>query len=156
VIAVCTVLLIAACQIPAIYIEGGPPASKALISARFTLLFAFAAIFWIAGSWLATHVSGNYRYGLALLILVSFLYPIRPVYLTYLELPRFSKRAIVWDARDQSIREAKKQGILQIDVKGIDSRYMGQTLDFKERPNFWVNGCAEIYYSVQEIRATLP
>ena len=156
VIAVVTVLLIAACQIPAIYIEGGPPASKALISARFTLLFAFAGIFWIAGSWFATRVQGNYRYALLVLILIPMLYTVRPISLNYAELPRFSERARVWDERDQSIRSAKAQGILQIDVKGIDSKYMGQTLDFKEKPNFWVNGCAETFYGVQEIRATLP
>jgi hypothetical protein len=156
VIAVLAVLLIAASQVPAIYIEGGPPASKALISARFTLLFAFAAIFWLVGHWLVARIKGNYRYAALLLILVPILYTIRPIALDYAELPRYVQRAKVWDERDQSILAAKEQGILQIDVKGIDSRYIGQTLDFKENPNFWVNGCAETVYGVDEIRATLP
>jgi hypothetical protein len=156
VIAVLAVLLIAASQIPAIYIEKGPPAAKALISARFTLLFALAAISWLAGNWLAGRLKVNYRYALTLLILVPLLYTIRPITSTYAELPRYVERAKVWDARDQSIRTAKEQGVLQIDVKGIDSKYMGQTLDFKEKPTFWVNSCAETYYGMQEIRATLP
>ena len=150
------VLLIAASQIPAIYIEGGPPAPKALISARFTLLFALAAIFWLLGSWLTTFVKANYRYAVLVLILIPIFYTVRPILSTYDELPRYVERAAVWDQRDNSIRDAKAQGILQIDVKGIDSKYMGQTLDFKEKPNFWVNGCAEIFYGVDEIRATLP
>jgi hypothetical protein len=155
-IGICAILLIAASQVPAIYIERGPPAAKALISARFTLLFAFAAIFWLIGSWLVNRFEGNYRYGLMVLILVPFLYLVRPILLTYAEIPRYIERAEIWDERDQSIRAAKAGGILQIDVKGIDSKYMGQTLDFKEKPTFWVNGCAETYYGIQEIRATLP
>jgi len=91
-----------------------------------------------------------------LLILVPFIYTVRPIVLTYAELPRYSNRAKVWDERDRSIWAAKDRGIFQIDVKGIDSKYMGQTLDFKEKPTFWVNSCAETYYGVQEIRATLP
>jgi hypothetical protein len=156
VIAVLAVLLIAASQIPAIYIEKGPPAPKGLISARFTLLFAFAAIFWLLGNWFVARFRANFIYGMILLIIVPFLYTFRPILLTYAELPRYVERAKVWDKRDQSIRVAKEQGILQIDVKGIDSKYMGQTLDFKEKPTFWTNSCAGTYYGVQEIRATLP
>lgn len=156
VIAVAAVLLIAASQVPAIYIEGGPPAPKALIAARFTLLFAIAAIFWLAGSWLVSRLADNSHAWIALLIMIPILYTVRPIMLTYDELPRYVDRANVWDQRDQSIRAAKAQGILQIDVKGIDSKYMGQTLDFKEKPTFWVNACAEIVYGVDEIRATLP
>lgn len=155
-IAIAAILLIAASQVPAIYIEGGPPASKALISARFTLLFAFAAIFWVFGCWLATYSTGKYGVVAVLVIMLPILYTARPIMLTYEELPRYVERAQVWDQRDQSIRTAKAQGILEIDVKGIDSKYMGQTLDFKEKPTFWVNDCAKDVYGVNEIRATLP
>lgn len=155
-IAVLTVLLIAASQVPAIYIEGGPPAPKALIAARFTLLLAIAAIFWLTGSWLTTRITGKYRYAALAVLLIPILYTARPIALTYAELPRYTQRADAWDARDQSIRDAKSQGILEIDVKGIDSRYMAQTLDFKEKPNFWVNACAATFYGMDEIRATLP
>lgn len=150
------VLLISAAQIPAIYIEKGPPAAKALISARFFQLFSIAGIFWLAGNFLAAKFKENYRFFALILILVPILYTLRPIFNAAKEVPQYIERAQVWDSRDKSIREAVLQGLEEINVKGIDSAYLGHTLDFKEKATFWTNACAETYYGIDRIQAVLP
>ncbi len=156
VVVIVSIILIAVSQAPAVYIEKGPPAPRGLIFARFTLNFAIALIFGVLGNLLIPRLKEKHVSILLVCMLVPILYTIRPIWANLSELPRDIERAAAWDARDISIRNAKAQGILQIDVKGIDSKYIGHTRDLKEKPTFWINACAESYYGMEEIRATLP
>jgi len=148
-------ILIAAGMAPIAYIEKAPPDPRGMIFAQLMLDLILAGIFWLLGNWLVSRSDPQWVTLLAFAILLPLGYMFRPIGLTYAELPRYVQRAQTWDTRDQAIRSAQEQGILQIDVKGIDSAYMDHTLDFKEKPSFWINGCAEIYYGMDEIRATL-
>jgi hypothetical protein len=90
------------------------------------------------------------------LLLIACAYLGRAICLTWdYEQPRFEKIAQVWDERDRTIRLAKTEGHEVIEVRALDSQYLGGVTELYPRPN-WVNMCAADYYQVKEIQATLP
>jgi len=152
-------LLIAASYAPSAFIEKVPPAVRARIIARFSLVTAIALLFWLIGiltlqfrlwvkqlTWIALGI-----------LILSFAYTIRAIGITFeTKYPLYLQRADIWDARDKLIMEKKNEGMYVIDVRGIDSLPVGGLRDLKENPNFWINGCAARYYGVEAIQATLP
>ncbi len=150
-------ILVVAAHAPSAYLEGVPPAERSEIIARFAMLAALAAAAWNAGAWLAGRLPapGWQRVAVAAL-LIPILYAGRATLLTHQQLqPRFEKIAAVWDERDLKIKTEKALGEEIIQVRPIDSQYLGGVLEWYPQPNY-VNVCAATVYGVKELRATLP
>jgi hypothetical protein len=81
---------------------------------------------------------------------------VRSIIITSQKVALYAYRASVWDERDQIIRQAKEQNINQVNVRALDSSPVGNINDLKVRETHWINNCAERYYGVEIIRASLP
>jgi hypothetical protein len=150
-------LMIAAMEVPSIYVEGGPPAPRTLIFARFALTVGIGLIAWLIGLLISDQIDRPWTLILGILVLLlSSIYILRTTTMVISELPRFVERAAIWDKRDESIKNAKARGLTQVEVASIDGYYMGHTRDFKENPDFWVNACAADYYGIDSIVGTSP
>lgn len=155
--ALAVVVLTAASHAPSAYLEGAPPAERAGIIARFILLAGLAFAAWLAGAWLSGRLPApGWRLLAAAALLLPTLYTVRSIQLSYVQLqPRFEKIAAVWDERELKIKIERAAGQDVIEVRAIDSQYLGGVLEWYPEPNY-VNRCAAITYGVKEIRATLP
>lgn len=153
-------LLVVCSYAASAYVEKAPPALRALITGRFVMVVTIAALAWLAGSRagaLARRPAPIVPLHWAIIILLAFicLYPLRAASLMVKDdLPQFQKRAAVWDTRDEKIRRSKQNGILDIEVRQIDSYYMGGTVELLPDAGYWVNGCAAKFYGVSSIAAT--
>ena len=150
-------LLIAASYAPSAYIEQWPPALRTRIIPRFIMLVAVSFFAGFIGSVIRKNYSYGWFNGLAIiLILFAFVYTVRSIIITSQKVTLYAYRASVWDERDQIIRQAKEQNINQVDVRALDSSPVGNINDLKVRETHWINSCAERYYGVEIIRASLP
>lgn len=160
-------LLVAASLTPSLYIEGGMPASRALIIPLFTLICATAFVGWNLGAYLGGRIPEKTagfasRYRLAellrlaniLIFLLGILFSTYSVFSVLDRMPIYKERAAIWDERDQYILDAAQQGIEDVGVTGIDSHPVGGLHDIKPDEKHWVNRCAALYYGVKSIRAS--
>jgi hypothetical protein len=149
--------LIAAAYAPSAYIEQVPPAPRTRIIMRFILIAALGINSWLIGYLPRQYLHAKWHNLVALfLLLLCYAYAARSIAVTAEKINIYMQRARIWDERDQVINLARDQGILEIDVRGIDGLPVGGIRDFKAKPGNWINGCAAKYYGVNEIRATLP
>ena len=148
--------LIVAMHAPSAYIEHVSPAMRTFIISQFILLVMAACGAFFTGQLISRISSSRLAAVLALAaVWVAYAYLVyaeRKVF-SY-ELPRFQKIAIVWDERNEKILSEKMKGNLDIEVRAIDSAYIGGLLEWYPEPH-WVNFCAAEYYGVDAIRATL-
>ena len=93
---------------------------------------------------------------LILLLLFVFIYAARTIAITGQKIELYAHRAMVWDERDQKIRQSIEEGILEVEVRELDSRPVGNINDFKASERFWINNCGERFYGAKAIRANLP
>jgi len=150
-------LLIGASLSPSAYIEQAPPAPRARIIARFTMICTIATLAWIFGSALKSRF--NYKllnYAAILMVLLAYGYAVRSILITSDKLVVYKERAELWDERDDKIRQAAAHNTPVVDVRAIDSLPVGGIRDFKPSEKHWINGCAARYYGVDAIRAILP
>jgi hypothetical protein len=149
-------LLIVAMHAPSAYIEHVSPAMRTFIISQFILLVMVACGAFFTGQLVSRISSHRLAAALALAaVWAAFAYLVyaeRKVF-SY-ELPRFQKIASVWDERNEKILSEKMKGNLDIEVRAIDSAYIGGLLEWYPEPH-WVNFCAAEYYGVDAIRATL-
>jgi len=154
-------LLVAAVHVPTAYIENARLGEeRAMIVPAFVMVVGM-----LAGSWIVGIAVRNWRPGwvekpriwMVGLMLFLALAPIAFVASKYsaalAPIPFFQERALAWDERDATIRQAKAAGQMVVDVHAIDS-YAG-VMELYPQPN-WINTCAASYYGVHQIRATLP
>ncbi len=71
------------------------------------------------------------------------------------ELPRYQRWAEFWDRRDQVLRQAQRQGVLDVHVMAID-HIIPRVGELSPQPDGWYNQCASIYYHLHTISADLP
>lgn len=158
-IPVAVFILVLSGHAPAYYVmQSGPPIRTEIIF-QSILTFGLAAWGGIAGlllrdrihltpqdevlaSWVAALIV------LALLVIV----PGRFMAKTAVQYPVLHGYALAWDARDQVLRDAVKQGKKAAVVKPIGQ--LDQTLgDLRAEPDFWINQRAAEYYGLESIIA---
>jgi hypothetical protein len=91
-------------------------------------------------------------------LLGTYAYGARSILISAQKISLYSERAVQWDEREALIKQSKADGVLEVNVRGIDGLPVGGIRDFKEDKGvgFWINQCAARYYGVDNIYATLP
>lgn len=149
------VLFIFSSFAPSAYANLQYPGVRALMPGCFLLLFGLSltAFFLVSGMIKISRQVGTgwLRTGALLLLVLSVLYPLRPVPYLLNELETMSVWAERWDARDQEIREAKANGIVDVQVRQIE--VIRNLEDLGPDPGIWVNICAARFYGVRTITA---
>lgn len=158
-IAFLTFLFVAATYAPSAYIEKSPPAPRTRVISRFILTLGVGMIALLIGYYFRQLFSWPWLEGFAIiLLLVTYAYGARSVLITSEKISLYSGRAAQWDERDALIKQSMDDGIMEVNVRGIDGLPVGGIRDFKEDRGvgFWINQCAARYYGVDGIYATLP
>jgi hypothetical protein len=158
-IALLTFLFVAATYAPSAYIEKSPPAPRTRIISRFILTLGIGAIAFIAGYYFKQFLQGRWLEGVAIVLLLgTYAYGARSILISAQKISLYSERAVQWDEREALIKQSKADGVLEVNVRGIDGLPVGGIRDFKEDKGvgFWINQCAARYYGVDNIYATLP
>ena len=152
------VLLILTSMLPAAYTRASYPEARVLIGATFVTICAAAALGWIVGSW----TSGISRLGIRLspaitgLVLISLsIFPVLAAIDTLEQYPSYLRWARVWDERDREIRTARDLGNGSVDVMLMDN-IIPDVAELQPDPDFWYNNCAEWYYDLRRLSASLP
>jgi hypothetical protein len=158
-VAFLTFLFVAATYAPSAYIEKSPPAPRTRVISRFILTFGIGTIAFLIGHYLRQLSDWRWLEGAAIfLLLATYAYAARSILISAQKIPLYSERALMWDERDALIKQSKADGIMDVNVRGIDGLPVGGIRDFKEKKGvgFWINQCAARYYGVDNIYATLP
>jgi hypothetical protein len=153
-------LLVVSICAPSVYAESAYPEARALLPAQFILTGALVAEGALFGSFfwqltLTLKLKSTYFVLLGTFLLgLSALYPLRMARLITAVIPEYRERALLWDRRDEYIRTASYEGIVDIEVKALDS--FGGLMELGSDPKLWVNRCAAVFYGVNSITATSP
>jgi hypothetical protein len=155
-------VLIAVSSVPFAYIQSAEPEPRAQIVARFvmTLSLAFSGI--VIGLYLAAKAQKQrdlsarvIQLAVVLVLVAAAFYPVRAAWQVYQGAPKYQKWAYFWDMRDNDIRTARAQGLVDVQVIEID-HIINRVGDLAPDPGYWYNICAAAYYQVDSIRADLP
>lgn len=146
-------------MLPSAYIQNAYPEARGLIIPRFIMVVSLMIAGFVSGAGvqvamvrkptLAKHLSLL----LALLFIVSLLYPLRAAIQDSREIPQHLARAEIWDARDHYIHQASEAGVDDLIVPALDS--IG-VWELQPSPSSWVNRCAAQYYGLKTISAIEP
>jgi hypothetical protein len=125
------------------------------------MVLAFSCIGWLTGQGLFSILNEKRKLlnvilaGSLLVTAMVTLYPIRAAKLIYSGVPHFRKWADLWDIRDANIRNAKLNGLLDVEVMHLDKviKWVGE---LSPDSDSWYNRCAAAYYGINSISATIP
>jgi hypothetical protein len=138
-----------------------PPTSRASTPAEIIRHLEYASICIITGWFLGRTLSERKRiYSVSqlvavLVLLLASLYPIR-AYSYFVERePFMQKWALLWDQRDEKIRDAASKGESRIEVMMLDHP-IPWVAELGRDPTANYNQCAQEYYGISEIIAGLP
>jgi hypothetical protein len=149
---------IVAVMLPSAYAQSSYPVGRALIIAAFTSSSAITGLGVIVGAFAARFTPGGRTprtVAVALAIGVMVVLPISASSAAWSELPRYTRWARFWDDRDREIRQAREKGTLEIDVMLLD-RIVADVAALQPDPDYWYNNCAEWYYDLRRLSASLP
>lgn len=153
--------LISMSMAPWAVVRNASPNPRALLAARFVLALVVAVGSFLIGDYIFRSriqfpQAPKYLVFVALFLLIGvFVYAIRGATRDFSVMPRYQYWASRWDERDESIRIAKGQGILDIEVDQLQGiiQWVGE---LSSDPSGWYNACAAQFYGVRSIAATLP
>jgi hypothetical protein len=150
---------------PSFIIRGYAPPERAMLIAFF--LVTCLVIFW---GWLAATIlhllfikTNTYLLQLTMIGLVYialFFGPIATINANLKLLPTLRTYSILWDERDQVIRDAVNRGekILTVtnfqkhkDLQGLDNSSLWIVGDLEEDPDYWINQGAAKYYGLDKL-----
>lgn len=154
-------LALCACFLPSAYIQSSYPELRALITARFVMVLLIAFSGWLAGEAsviLFRSVFSNLStrvvvFSIILALSCFYVIQITPLILT--EQPKFQKWALLWNARDEYIRDASRHNIRHLEVMQLD-HIIPNVGELNPDPGSWYNQCAARYYEVETISANQP
>ena len=159
-LAVVTYILIVTSMVAFSFAQQAYPEPRAEIIPRFILTIAEAVAGILAGiaaekviqrSRLANPIV--FLAGVAMIALLGF--PLWTGRVYWGELPRYQRWGAFWDQRDQEIRQAQNQGILDVHVMEID-HIIPRLVELTPNPADLYNQCAAVYYGFNTITADLP
>lgn len=148
-----TYVLLAASIAPSVFAQSAYPEFRALIVATSILLLFYAFVSWIAGKYFSYVLKRifptmNNIFLLSIIMLFS-LYSVKATLNLIESFPVYKQRAEQWDRRVAFIEHNKKDGILNFQVKGIDS-YAG-VVELQTDSSFWINNCAAETFGVNSL-----
>lgn len=154
-------LLIVAAFFPSQLVLKYPPSPRALTPALIIRHLEYGSISFVIGWFIRRvfHEKGRIhsiaQLAAVFALLLASLYPIRGYsYLVEEEL-FFKKWALLWDQRDEKIREAALNGETRIEVMMLDHP-IPWVAELTRDPTTNFNKCAQEYYGITEIIAGLP
>jgi hypothetical protein len=154
-------LLIVCCVAPSAYAQSSYPVARAMVTARYVTVIA--AVVTGAEVGRAGVILGRARSSMTrwlpilagVLIATSCFYPLQTIPGIVSDLPRYQKWASFWDARDLTIRQARSRGQSDIAVVRLD-HIISSVAELSPDSGYWYNNCAERYYDMRSISASLP
>jgi hypothetical protein len=152
------VFLVAASLAPSAYVERGMPADRTIIVPRFIAISGFVVAGWLGGLALREMFASRWLEILvAVLLLVSYAFPLYMLNVTAEKIPLYAQRAREWDAREAEIQAAIASEQERAEVLAIDGLPVGGIRDFdpQGKSGFWITRCAMDYYDIN-LRVSLP
>jgi hypothetical protein len=152
------VFLVAASLAPSAYVERGMPADRTIIVPRFIAISGFVVAGWLGGLALREMFASRWLEILvAVLLLVSYAFPLYMLNVTAEKIPLYAQRAREWDAREAEIQAAIASEQERAEVLAIDGLPVGGIRDFdpQGKTGFWITKCAMDYYDIN-LRVSLP
>lgn len=154
-------LLVMAVTAPSAYTQWSFPVARAMVAASFVVVLAAGAagtlVGWLAfrgraARWLSP---SRHRMLLGVAVIGCCVFSIGALTQVVTDLPRFTRWAAFWDARDAEIRTARNAGVMQLEVMQID-HIIPDVAELSPDAGFWYNVCAARYYDVRSIAANQP
>jgi len=148
-----TFVLISASIAPSVFAQSSYPEFRAMIVATSIMFPFYAFLSWNTGKYFGYTLKNKFTpltgvFLLTIIMLIS-LYCIKATLNISASFPVFELRAEQWDKRVAFIEQNKKSGILNFQVKGIDS-YAG-VFELQKDPGFWINNCAAETFGVNSV-----
>ena len=135
VVAIIAYLLISASHAPSAYIEQGPPEARGLLPARYLFIVTLMIFGWAGGAFVKSKTQNKFVLLMAVFIFgLSLAYTGRSILIVNRRTPIYQERAAIWDVRNERIITAQAQGVMEIDVRGIDSLPVGGMKDLQPNP----------------------
>jgi hypothetical protein len=157
-----TAFILIMCVIaPSVWAQSDYPVARAMILARWITVLTSAVAGWIVGGIVRQRLQplgrwqGYWILASALLVIAIIAFPCMEAKGALADLRRYQHWSNAWDARDQQIREARSQGIFEINVMELD-HIIPDVAELRPDPDYWYNNCAESYYDVHSIIADQP
>ncbi len=153
-------MLIVVIQAPTAYFYDSYPDPRGQSLSRFIMLVGLGISAWFVGVWLSEKIKRNWILSGAIIVLViGILYTARSIENIYGDLPGFVRRAQAWDQRDETIKKAKANGIMLIEVPAIDVAEIHTQDMFPSKGKVWsefTETCSARYYGADGLKATTP
>lgn len=145
---------------PSVYAQDAYPGERALLPARFISILVIFSLGWLAGysmPLIKNMDSHRVIISLSVLVMVGVLYayPLRSVPKITANIAFYAKWSEKWDARNEEIRQAQRNGQRDIEVMTIDHP-IKDVGELSPDPSYWYNVCASQYYGLNSIKADLP
>lgn len=157
--------LLFAIMTPSVYGQSSYPIARALINAQFVIVLGavfaggLTAVWWM--SWFrdrilaSDHRKAALGAALAACLLLTGFFPVQKALEQFSQTSRYQRWSVFWDQRDALIRDAAAHNQREIDVVEID-KIIPDIGELNANPDAFYNNCAEMYYGMEQIRATLP
>lgn len=152
------VFLVAGSLAPSAYVERGLPADRTMIIPRFIAVSGFVVAGWLSGLALRQRFTSHWLEALvAVLLLVSYAFPLYTLKVTAEKIPGYAQRTLEWDAREATIQAALVADQERAEVFAIDGLPVGGIRDFDPpgKSGFWITRCAMDYYGLN-LRVSFP
>ncbi len=131
------------------------PVARARFFAHYLLTITLVVEGVLLGMWLSQvkwkFNSVRIEYIAMLIVLILALYPFRAGLQVIQDVPKYSRRAMKWDARETQIKILIAQGETDLTIVQFDGVDGVKELDLFA--SHWVNVCAAKFYEVNSIRA---
>jgi len=145
-------LLVAACA-PSAFAESAYLEERAQTGANFVITFIWIIGSIFIGAYYAHKLSNkSLRMVILASLIISIIFVCWEIINFSKTLPEYYKKAVLWDARAEFIKNQKDEGLLELTVPSIDS--IDGLFELSPDPNHWVNRCAAGYYQVNSISGT--
>ena len=150
---------------PSFVIRGYAPPERALLIPFFLIACLVILWGWLAASLLHPLFIKTRAY-LPKIIIAGFVYiilifgPIATISANLKLIPTLRAYSILWDERDQAIRDAVKSGESSIvvpnfqkhkELRALDNNSLWIVGDLEEDPDYWINQGAAWYYGLNEL-----
>jgi len=141
---------------PSAWAQSSYPELRALIGARFLTVLASGIAGGILGMELGRRRLSSGLMPAAWVVLalgVSLYFASLSLRQTAADWPRYEKWALFWDSRDRAVRDARAEGIMDMEVVEID-HIVPRVGELQPDDNFWYSNCAEDCYDVRSLPAS--
>jgi len=158
VILVAWLAIVLATMLPSAYAQSSYPVGRALTTSTFASTLAIAGYGMLAGFYTAGRLPSGKFVGLTTRVVIlaaATLAPFMASRSAWSELGHYRRWSQFWDVRDRQIREMRSRGDSGVEVVLMD-KIIPDVAELQPNADFWYNNCAEWYYDIESLSASLP